>query len=232
MRHFIAKDVQTFALLCEKRFKIDPNTAKTWYGTQGIIPKGINLLYVQTILVEQGYVLSDIQKLDPVLQKARVFLANGDLNIDDIQSLWGIERGSVWRVLFGYRVTSSEKIQQLKMLIARRFGGLDSQRPAGDTAATTAPRKRAVVTVTEVPHTAKSSSIRNETIAITAALIQSLHPLVRRLASDDFSKEERTALRTLLGEGVIQDMRIAIGKLVSEKTRSLIIEKQNEEKRA
>jgi hypothetical protein len=188
--------------------------------------------------VEQGYVLSDIQSIDPVLQKARVFLANGDLDIDDVQSLWNIERGSVWRVLFGHRITSSDNISLLNAMLERRFGRSVVQKPKDEATVSIPPtrvllptRKRPVVTLTEVSQSSKSSSVRNETIEFTALLLKSLHPLVQRLASDDFSKEERTELRTLLGEGVIQELRIAIGKLVSEKTRSLIIEKQNEEKK-
>lgn len=227
LRHLIAKDPEAFVVLCQKRFGVVAGTARTWIGSTAVTPKAINMLYVQTLLVEQGYRLLELEALPNVLRRTRVFVAEGQLLVEELEKLWDIERGSVWRVLSGDRSTAAAKLDQLEHFLTKRFGGGETQQSFAGKSTHVLQSKVAGTNGVEVASSGRELIAAHQQVLDSAVqLARALDPLVEAIASDSFTKEERIYFRSLLGEGFVQNMRLHFAKLVNEKTRELILEKQ------
>lgn len=225
LRHAVASKRDAFIDLCKRKYTINETSlARRLKGSDGV-PVGLNLLKFQAILGELGYDVLDVKSLNPSLRRIRAQLAEGAVTFEDLQNLWGMNRDSVSSLVFAHRELTEERVRQFDQHVRSKLRAA-MPRVVNETLPQ---RSRPLVTLTEEDSAANSSSLKSEVITVAATLLQSLQPLLHMLVSDDATKEDRTALRAQLGEGVIQDFRIVFGKLASEKSRSLIIEKQKEE---
>ena len=63
----------------------------------------------------------------------------------------------------------------------------------------------------------------NDDITIFAHLMQTALPLAKRLASDDYSAEDRKKLRELAGKHTIFELNNELAKLCGERARKMVI---------
>lgn len=201
---------------------VDPQTVTRWI-TGKIFPLGLSLLKLRFFLDSLGYQVDELENLKntslPAYKLAKM-IAHGVVKVSEAtKKLDFADNDEIYRIVLRSSRTSSgrerlieelweknkDKVQARPLRIPRLPIGLE---PA-------------------LPHV----RAKDQELEIAAHLILALRPLAERIASDEFTPEERKHLRELVkGDGVFH-LSNALNRLCGEKAREIEIKKNEELRR-
>lgn len=199
-------------------------TIRDW--TLGQPPIGTNLIRVRYFLVADGYAVSEIEKLHPLVRELGQLLAYGVLSLDAIRQEMGYSNTKdVLATLHGkqrpnnFEQRISRLVNKYRPSIAQRLR--DNQHihsipaPAASRTSPTGRRPEAKPSIVGSHPIDKRSVVES-----LAALIRAGLPLAELIESDVFSDQDRRQLRVLTGQNGVFRLANILNRLCGEEARA------------
>ncbi len=188
---------------------INPATGYQWFG-KFIMPFGLNLLKLRLLLSLNGYEVRERIATQDACLKMADQIALGILKPEDAASLIGINAKSIMRISVGYAGTTSQVIEKINQVVdlhepdatarlaawkleIRKLGLGKFQTKAKDISEQPPPQP--LLNGKTVGTEAK------ECVRVLEHLIQAIKPLAASMLTEEFTKDDRKALRELTTDG-------------------------------
>lgn len=216
-REYISTNGQRIGLVAHVTSS-SPITVKRWLANGE--PNGERLIKLWYLLAALGCESPELNKLDSFNRLCGDLLTFGVMSLDDLQAMMGVQHkqpvlmmlrgGTPLRKLLSYaelRDAHADQLDQLRKEVLDAWG-VQSSDP------------QALPAEKEVHEIVTALSTGGDTLLVTAALLGALLPLARHLDSDDCTPQDRSKLRSLMGEDGMFELSNHFNRLCSERARS------------
>jgi hypothetical protein len=205
LRHFAARfwDGSTREIWQQRKaiseiFGLSSSAVNEWFS-KGHLPVGENKVRLQSFLKLVGYEATDYVPLDPPLDDLAFVIVTRAATIDEVASVLMVRRDQVFEYLLRGGGLSAEREQTLRQFISARRQEWSERLMALKAKV----EDLGFVTKAKAPESAAKPAETNGGIAtapevmLLAQLVNAAAPLAERVASDEFSADDRKLLRQL-----------------------------------
>lgn len=184
---------------------ISREAAQKWMIGQRT-PIGENLISLRYFLDNIGYRVEELETLTPEVRQLGLAFVQKKTTIDDMASLLGYSRESIFRIILGKQVPMKDKADEIKEILS----ALDML-PAEDK----------IPKVINFDSRTEQSILNDDAvISMLGSHINGMTPLIKHLLSDQCSPATRKKFREVIGINNIYDFSDIFRKLLSEASRN------------
>ncbi|RJQ37497.1 hypothetical protein C4552_00455 [Candidatus Parcubacteria bacterium] len=174
-------------------------TVGQWLGGKRL-PGGEPLLRLRYWIAKGNVLVAELEKLDPAVKALGQLIADGELELEKVwQEIGYASRDGLFDALLRGHIPIAERLEKIREIVARhRRGGTSPAIDDGE------------------------ASSKQVVLLALASLVKAVTPLADVMLSDEFSAEERQALRDATGGDGIYRLANMMNRLCSETARKAI----------